>query len=196
MRIVGGRFRGRKLVAPADRRIRPTADRVRESLFDMLASRQAIESLRVIDLFAGTGALGLEAASRGASFVLFVENSAASRGVIRENIEALGLGGTARIFRRDATSLGQAGTMDCFDVAFADPPYGKNLGERAALALARGKWLRPGATLVLEEAAANAPRHLPDFELEDQRRYGDTTIGFFRYEPDCSQPSENDETLM
>lgn len=180
MRIVGGELRGRILASPKSSAIRPTTDRTRESLFNILASRIEFAGLRVIDLFAGTGALGFEAVSRGAAFVLFVEDSVEGRGLLRANIETLGLTGRARIFRRDATRLGPVGTMESFDLAFADPPYGLGLGEKAAAALVTGGWLKPGALLVLEEERRHAPAALPDFELEDRREFGDTVLGFFR----------------
>lgn len=179
MRIVGGELRGRPVATPRGNAIRPTTDRTRESLFNMLASRLDLEGVRVLDLFAGTGALGLEALSRGASFVLFVDNSAEARGLIRDNIEALGVSARARLFRRDAASLGQCGTMAPFDLAFADPPYGKGLAERAAHELAAGGWLKPGAMLIVEEAHQSAPSALDGFELAEQRRFGETVIGFF-----------------
>ncbi len=179
MRIVAGKFRGRPIASPSDASIRPTADRTRESVFNMLASRGRIDGARVIDLFAGTGALGLEAMSRGASFTLFIEESAQGRGLLRTNIESLGLQGSTKIFRRDATDLGVPGTMEPFDLAFADPPYGKGLGERAAASLATGGWLKPGALLLLEERAANAPSALAGFGLLEQRQFGETVIGFF-----------------
>jgi 16S rRNA (guanine966-N2)-methyltransferase len=181
MRIVAGRFRGRAIAAPSDFSIRPTSDRTREAVFNMLAARDRIEGARVIDLFAGTGALGLEAMSRGSSFALFIEESAQGHGLLRANIEALGLQGSTRIFRRDATDLGIPGTMEPFDLAFADPPYGKGLGERAATSLATGGWLKQGAMLVLEERASSAPSALEGFTLMEQRRFGDTTIGFFMF---------------
>lgn len=179
MRIVAGRFRGRPLAAPKSDAIRPTADRTRESLFNILAARAGMDGLRVIDLFAGTGALGLEAMSRGTAFALFVETSAEGRALLRTNIEAFGLQGATKLFRRDATDLGAPGTMEPFDLAFADPPYGKGLGERAAASLLAGGWLRPGALLALEERTDAAPATLPGYETLDTRRFGETTIGIF-----------------
>ena len=145
----------------------------------MLSARSTLEGARVIDLFAGTGALGLEALSRGASFGLFVEESVEGRGLLRNNIEAFGLQGVARIFRRDATDLGHPGTMEPFDVAFADPPYGKGLGEKAAACLLSGGWLKSGAVLVLEERGDAAPQSIAGYERLDSRRFGDTVVGFF-----------------
>ena len=138
MRIVGGRLRGRLLAAPASQAIRPTADRLRESLFNILvhAYGDPITDARVLDLFAGTGALGLEALSRGAAFALFIDEGAEARALLRENVATLGLGGTTRIFRRDATKLGAAHPIEPFSVAFLDPPYGRGLAEQA-LASAR-----------------------------------------------------------
>jgi 16S rRNA (guanine966-N2)-methyltransferase len=180
MRIVAGRFRGKQLLSPADDSIRPTADRVRESVFNILASRlgPSLDGLRVLDLFAGTGALGLEALSRGAATVVFVDTGVEARGLIRDHIEAFGAGGIARLLRRDATSLGPAGTMGPVDLVFLDPPYGKGLGEQALLALRDGGWLKPDTVLVLEEGA-DIPLHLPQgFTVDDRREYGAATVHF------------------
>ena len=156
MRIVGGRLRGRVLAAPKSQAIRPTADRLREALFNILvhAYGDPVSGARVLDLFAGTGALGLEALSRGAAFALFVDDGAEARALLRENVAALGLGGVSRIFRRNAAKLGAAHPLAPFSLAFLDPPYGRALAE-AALASARaGGWLIPGALAVVEEAAS------------------------------------------
>ena len=178
MRIVGGEFRGRPLATPRSNAIRPTTDRTREALFNILAHRFAdrLDGARVLDLFAGTGALGLEALSRGASFCLFVEESAEGRGLIRDNVESFGLTGRSKIFRRDATALGEAGTMQPFGLLFADPPYGKGLGERALRSARDGGWLLPGALCVVEEAAAAAFAPAGGFAVIDERGYGDTVI--------------------
>ena len=155
MRVVGGRLRGRALAGPKSQDIRPTADRLRESLFNILvhAFDDPVTGARVLDLFAGTGALGIEAISRGAAFVLFVDEGAEARALLRENVAALGLGGASRIFRRDATKLGDAHPVPPFSLAFLDPPYGQGLAT-AALASARaGGWLTPDALVVVEEAA-------------------------------------------
>jgi 16S rRNA (guanine966-N2)-methyltransferase len=180
MRIVGGEFRGRPIAGPRNDAIRPTTDRTREAVFNVLAHRFAgrLEGARVIDLFAGTGALGLEALSRGAAHSLFIEESAEGRGLIRTNIEALGLQGRTKIFRRDATRLGEAGTIPPFDLLFADPPYGKGLGERALQAARAGGWLKSGALCVLEEQASAAFDPGPGFSIADERNYGDTVIRF------------------
>ncbi|MFT3732045.1 MAG: 16S rRNA (guanine(966)-N(2))-methyltransferase RsmD [Hyphomicrobium sp.] len=183
MRVVAGRFRGRALQVPDDMSIRPTSDRVRESLFNILAHGVegfSLNGARVIDLFAGTGALGIEAVSRGAAYCLFVEDAPEARALIRKNVEALGLTGETRIFRRDATDLGPAGNMEPYDLAFLDPPYGKGLGEKALAVLAEGKWLSPGAIAVLEERAGTAVAIPAAFELLDTRAYGDTEIRFLR----------------
>jgi 16S rRNA (guanine966-N2)-methyltransferase len=180
MRIVGGAFRGRSLATPRSNSIRPTTDRTREAVFNVLAHRFAsrLEGARVLDLFAGTGALGLEALSRGASFSLFVEESAEGRGLIRENVEAFGLQGRTKVFRRDATRLGEVGTMQPFDLLLADPPYGKDFASKALAAARAGGWLRQGALCVVEEATGAPFEAGPDFALLDSRGYGDTIIRF------------------
>jgi 16S rRNA (guanine966-N2)-methyltransferase len=180
MRIVAGKFRGKQLSSPEDDSIRPTADRVRESVFNILASRLGpnFAGLRVLDLFAGTGALGLEALSRGASNLVFVDTGAEARGLIRDHIEAFGAGGVAKLLRRDATALGPAGTMGPVDLVFLDPPYGKGLGERALIALKGGGWLKPETVLVLEESS-DVTLNLPDgFALDDRREYGAAAAHF------------------
>jgi 16S rRNA (guanine966-N2)-methyltransferase len=180
MRVVGGRFRGRPLVGPRSNAIRPTSDRLRQSLFNILAHSYALPQAdtRVLDLFAGMGALGLEALSRGAAQALFVETGVEGRSLIRTNMEAFGLNGVARILRRDATMLGNAGTIAPFDLVFLDPPYGKGLGEKALASAAAGAWLKPGALCVLEELAAATIETPPAFEILDRRRSGDTQLIF------------------
>jgi 16S rRNA (guanine966-N2)-methyltransferase len=185
MRIVGGKFRGRTLAAPESQSIRPTTDRVRESLFNILSHTDGFEfdGARVLDLFAGTGALGIEALSRGAKFCLFVDEGAEARGLIRDNMEVLALNGCSKLFRRDATGLGPTGTMGEFDLVFADPPYRKGLGEKALQSAAEGGWLKPGALIVLEEAA-DVPVNLPQgFAAFDERIYGETIIRLVRWLP-------------
>jgi 16S rRNA (guanine966-N2)-methyltransferase len=182
MRIVGGEFRGRSLAAPGSNDIRPTSDRLRQTLFDILmhAYPDHIRGARVLDLFAGTGALGLESLSRGAAYALFVEAGVEARGLIRRNIEALGLTGRTRVFRRDATRLGDAGTVPPFDLVFCDPPYGKGLGEEALTSAYAGRWLNPGAICVLEESAKASIEAIDGFEQFEERRIGDSQILFFR----------------
>ena len=160
MRIVGGRLRSRPLAAPKTQAIRPTSDRLRESLFNVLAHAYGdpVTGARVLDLFAGTGALGIEALSRGASFALFVDDGAEARALLRENVAALGLGGTTRIFRRDATKLGPAHPIEPFSLVFLDPPYGQGLAERALASALDGGWLAPGALIVVEEASSPPSR--------------------------------------
>lgn len=178
VRIVGGKFSGRNLATPSDQAIRPTTDRTRESLFNILASRKDHfwDGMRVLDLFAGTGALGIEALSRGARACTFVEQSVEGRGLIHKNIENFGLQGIARILRRDATHLGHVGTMQPFDIVFADPPYNHGLGEQAFIAAVEGGWVTPDALFVLEESQ-EATIHLPEiFKLDDKRHYGGTII--------------------
>ncbi len=184
MRIVAGKFRGRALAAPENESLRPTSDRVRESVFNILAHGIAgfeLAGARVIDLFAGTGALGLEAMSRGASYCLFVEDNADARALIRTNVEVFGLTGETRIFRRDATDLGPAGNKDRYSLAFLDPPYGKGLGEKALAILSQGKWLTRGAVCVLEERAGTNVTLPPEYDLLDTRTYGDTEIRLLKF---------------
>lgn len=180
MRIVAGKFRGKTLLSPKDESIRPTADRVREAVFNILASRMgpSLEGKRVLDLFAGTGALGLEALSRGAANVVFVDNGAEARGLIRDHIEAFGAGGLTKLLRRDATDLGPAGTLGPFDLIFLDPPYGKGLGERALLSARAGSWIAPGATIVLEEGSDIALELPQGFTVDDRREYGAAAVSF------------------
>lgn len=182
MRVVGGRFRGRPLAGPHSDAIRPTSDRMRESLFNILAHTYGLpeETTRVLDLFAGTGALGLEALSRGAQSVLFLETGVEARALIRRNIEALGLTGSARIFRRDATKPGSAGTIPPFDLVFCDPPYRKGLGETALAAIRAGGWLKPGALCILEEAADADVGAPGGFEELDRRVAGETQLLFLK----------------
>ena len=184
MRIVAGKFRGARIEAPKGLATRPTSDRVRQALFNVLehgASGFDFADARVLDLFAGSGALGLEALSRGARFSLFVEESAEARAAIRRNVEALGLTGATKIWRRDATKLGPAGTLQPFDLVFCDPPYGRGLGERALAAAAEGGWVHAGAIAVLEERANAELALLAPFREIDRRRYGDTAILIARH---------------
>ena len=180
MRIVGGRLGGRTLAGPKSQAIRPTSDRLRESLFNILAHGHGdpVTGARVLDLFAGTGALGLEAMSRGARFALFIDDGAEARALMRQNVEALGLGGVTRIFRRDATKLGAAHPVEPFSLAFLDPPYWHGLAERALASLRAGGWLTPDALVIVEEAADAAFKVPEGFAEIDRRRYDDTEFTF------------------
>jgi len=183
MRVVGGRLRGRTLSGPKSNAIRPTADRLRESLFNILrhAYGDPIAGARVLDLFAGTGAFGIEAASRGAAFVLFVDDGAEARALIRENIAALGLGGSTRIFRRDATRLGAAHPLEPFTLAFLDPPYGRDLAAKALAAARDGGWLSPEALVIVEEATKARFAAPSGFTEIERRAYDDTELIFLRF---------------
>lgn len=183
MRVVGGRFRGRALATPEHEGLRPTSDRVRESIFNILAHSIddfTLQGARVIDLFAGTGALGIESVSRGAAYCLFVEESVEARALIRRNIETLGLTGETRIFRRDATDLGPAGNMQPYGLAFLDPPYGKGLAQRGLACLAECNWLAPGAICVVEDRAGEALTGPTGYLLLDTRTWGETQVHFLR----------------
>jgi 16S rRNA (guanine966-N2)-methyltransferase len=184
MRIVAGQFRGRPLAAPEGTRTRPTSDRVREAIFNILEhgiADFAFSGLRVLDLFAGTGALGLEALSRGAAFCLFVEDDAAARGLIRRNIETLGLTGATKVFRRDAGNLGQAGDRGNFGLVFLDPPYEQGLAQRALISAAAGGWLAPSAVAVIEDSRRTAMALPQGFAALEQRTWGDTQVLFARF---------------
>jgi 16S rRNA (guanine966-N2)-methyltransferase len=179
MRIVAGKFRGASLEAPKGLATRPTSDRVRQALFNVLEhgpARFEFEGARVLDLFAGTGALALEALSRGARYAVLIEDAAAARATIRRNVEALSLTGVTKIWRRDATRLGEAGMLQPFDLIFCDPPYGKGLGEQALASAAAGGWVGKDAIAVLEERADSEIAWPPLFQEIDRRRYGDTVV--------------------
>jgi 16S rRNA (guanine966-N2)-methyltransferase len=191
VRIVGGRLRGRLLEAPASRAIRPTSERLRESIFDILIHRHAgvVEGARVVDLFAGSGALGIEALSRGAKFALFVDNGPEARALLRANVEAFALGGVTRIWRADATLLGKAPAGPPFTLAFLDPPYEKGLAGPALAGLVEGGWLASGALVVVEESAEaeiGAPTAL---RIVDERVYGETKVVFLAYGDEGFRPS-------
>jgi 16S rRNA (guanine966-N2)-methyltransferase len=189
LRIIAGRFRGRPLAAPGATgggaaHLRPTSDRVREALFNLLAHGDygippPPQGRRVLDLFAGTGALGFEALSRGARDAVFVDDFASARALVRENAETLGLTGQVKIWRRDATQLGPC-RGEPFDLIFADPPYGTDLGPKALESAHLGGWVAPGAIIVLEGAADDPLPEAGWLESADARSYGDTRIAIFR----------------
>ncbi len=183
MRVVGGRLRSRPLAGPKSAGIRPTGDRLREALFNVLVHSYGdpVSGARVLDLFAGTGALGIEAVSRGAAYALFVDDGVEARALLRANIETLGLGGVTRIFRRDATKLGPCHPLEPFSLVFLDPPYGKGLAEKALVSAHAGDWLQPEALVVVEEAA-DAGFAAPDgFEELERRNYDDTQLVILRH---------------
>ena len=177
MRIIAGEARGRKLAplgkGDAEAQLRPTSDRVRESLFSMLASLDVIDGAEVLDLFAGTGALGLEAVSRGAARARFVENGRVALALLDQNIVLTGAGARSEVLRRDACSLGQVGGVPA-TLVFLDPPYGRQMGEGALTSAIKGGWIAPGALVVWEESAPIIPP--PGMIRRDRRRYGDTQI--------------------
>lgn len=184
MRITGGTYRGRQLAAPRDQSVRPTSDRTRQAIFNMLRHKDfdvgfTLEGARVLDLFAGTGALGIEALSHGARWCLLVDDSAESRALQRQNIEALGLTGATRIWRRDATDLGSIGPAagGPFELVFLDPPYRKEMIPKALASLKAGGWLADKALLVAE-TDVNEPLDAPGYTLLDERDYGETRVRF------------------
>ena len=182
MRVVGGKLRSRPIAGPKSDAVRPTSDRLREALFNILTHSYGdpVTGARVLDLFAGTGALGIEAISRGADYALFVDEGVEARALLRDNVESLGLGGVTRIFRRDASKLGPAHPLDPFSLIFLDPPYGKGLAEKSLISARDGGWLMPEALLVVEEAA-DAGFKTPEGFIElERRRYDDTEFTFIR----------------
>jgi 16S rRNA (guanine966-N2)-methyltransferase len=188
MRITGGVFRSRVLVAPPGSATRPTSDRVREALFSILTARRALAGARVLDLYAGTGALAIEALSRGAARATLVESKRAALAAIRANIEALGIGERVLVVpstvERAALRVAENGP---FDVVFADPPYADVDSAASVLAsLAAAKAFGKGATVILEHAAGRTPS-VAGLPPPDARRYGDTTLSFFLCERECDQ---------
>jgi 16S rRNA (guanine966-N2)-methyltransferase len=180
VRIIGGKSRGLHLApvgeGDATAHLRPTSDRVREAIFNLLINGgygNPVQDARVLDLFAGTGALGLEALSRGAARVAFVDDGTAARALLRRNIELMRAMGSTAVWRRDATAMGP-NRGPGFGLVFLDPPYGKGLGERALASCVAGGWLSPQAMIVWEESTAPLPPQ--GFDLLDQRKYGDTII--------------------
>jgi 16S rRNA (guanine966-N2)-methyltransferase len=182
VRIVAGRHKGRTLLGPRSNAIRPTSDRMRESLFNVLqhAYDDAVTGARVLDLFAGTGALGLEALSRGAAYAGFVDIGTEARGLIRANIEALGVAGITGLMKRDATKLGSVAPNQPFSLVFCDPPYGRALGEQALHSALSGGWMMPDALIVLEERADMTVALGDGFDLLERRLAGETQLLFAR----------------
>jgi 16S rRNA (guanine966-N2)-methyltransferase len=155
---------------------------LREALFNILTHSYGdpVAGARVLDLFAGTGALGIEAISRGADYALFVDEGVEARALLRDNVESLGLGGVTRIFRRDASRLGPAHPLDPFSLVFLDPPYGKGLAEKSLISARDGGWLMPEALLVVEEAADPGFKAPDGFAELERRRYDDAEFTFVR----------------
>lgn len=178
MRIVAGKFRGKQLDTPKTDAIRPTADRVREAVFSIIGSRIGpnLDGVHVLDLFAGTGAMGLEALSRGAAHCIFVDTGIAARGLIRGHIESFGLGGQTKLLKRDATDLGPVERLKPADLVFADPPYGQGLGEKALISARAGGWIASGAMVVLEERKDVEIAAPEGFEIVDRREYADMAV--------------------
>jgi 16S rRNA (guanine966-N2)-methyltransferase len=185
MRIVSGKHKGRAIRTPEGQTTRPTSDRARQSIFNVLehaAWSRPLEGARVIDAFAGSGALGLEAMSHGAAFCLFVETDAAARGAIRDNIETLQLFGSTRIHRRSATDLGgkPAGLGAPFDLVFLDPPYRHGLVPLALDQLIKGEWVTADALAIAETGSDEDAPVTEGWELLDERTYGAARVSFLR----------------
>lgn len=182
MRIVGGRLKGRNIVAPAGRKTRPTSDQARESVFNILSHADwapPLEGALIADIFAGSGALGLEAISRGAEHCLFVDQDPAARAAIRENVEAMGLFGCTRIFRRDATRLKipPSNLRGPFTHVFLDPPYNQSLSEPAVRSLIRQGLVAEDGVFIIEESA-EAELKLGELEVLDERVWGAAKVMF------------------
>ena len=185
MRIVAGQYRGRAIVTPEGQNTRPTSDRARQAIFNVLEHApwaEGLDEARVIDLYAGSGALGFEALSRGAAFCLFVDTDDGARGAIRENMDAYGLFGRCRVHRRSATDLGPrpGSAGEAFTLAFLDPPYAKGLGEQTLARLLEGDWLAPGAIVVFERGSDEPEIDTPGYERLDARDYGAARVLFLR----------------
>jgi len=185
MRIVAGKFKGRPLNAPKGANTRPTSDKARQALFNVLEHASwapSLDGARIVDLFAGSGALGFEAMSRGGAFCLFVDNDASARGAIRDNIEALQLFGNTRLHRRSATDLGEkpAKLGNPFNLVFLDPPYGKDLAPPALSGLINGQWITEDALAVLEVASNEGVAALPGWESVDERIWGAAKVVFLK----------------
>lgn len=187
MRVVGGRLKGLALAGPKGGAIRPTSDRLREAVFNILVHSHGdpVSGARVLDLCAGTGAMGIEALSRGARSAVFIDISAEARAIIRRNLEAAGIMGLARISKRDAAHLGPAGAQGGFTLVFLDPPYGKRLAAQALRSLVKGEWLADGALVVVEEAADAALDVPAGYSGMETRDYGDTRVHMLRFRPDA-----------
>lgn len=188
MRIVAGSLKGRSIVTPEGQGTRPTSDRARQAVFNVLehaAWAEPLDGMRVMDLYAGSGALGFEAISRGAAFALFVETDEEARGAIRENADAYGVMGRSRVHRRSAIDLGSRPGSDgeAFDLAFLDPPYRKGLGEQTLARLLEGGWLKPGALVVFERGSDEPEIDTPGYERLDARNYGAARVLFLRAGP-------------
>ena len=185
MRIVAGSLKGRAILAPEGQNTRPTSDRARQAIFNVLEHAswgESLHEMRVMDIYAGSGALGFEALSRGAAFALFVEIDDGARGVIRENMDAYGLFGRGRVHRRSAIDLGErpGSVGEAFDLAFLDPPYAKGLGEQTLERLREGQWLKPGAIVVFERGSDEPDIDTPGYERLDARDYGAARVLFLR----------------
>lgn len=186
MRIVAGSLKGRAIVAPEGQGTRPTSDRARQAIFNVLEhaawAEDVLDGARVIDLYAGSGALGYEAISRGAAFCLFVETDDGARGAIRENMDAYGLFGRTRVHRRSATDLGPrpGSAGDAFTLAFLDPPYAKGLGEQTLAKLLEGNWLAPEAVVIFERGSDEPEIETPGYERMDERDYGAARVLFLK----------------
>jgi 16S rRNA (guanine966-N2)-methyltransferase len=186
LRIIAGKYRGRKIETKENAKIRPTGAKARGAMFNILmhgefrgAEHSPLIDRRVVDVFCGTGALGLEALSRGAAHVTFVDQSAESISLVRANVSHMGETGNAQFIRTDSTSLPRA-HLEC-SLAFLDPPYGSGLAAKSLKSLDKNGWLKPGAIAVVETGAKEKFEAPEAYTLFDERKYGNTRIVFLRY---------------
>jgi len=189
MRIISGKFKGRVLTSLSginpELRLRPTSERAREAIFNILMhnSFTTLNGARILDLFAGTGALGLEALSRGAAHAIFIENNPEPRAIIRENIEKLGLTGQTNIYRRDASKLG-VNRAAPFDILFIDPPYDSDLLVPTLECLRTEKWISPSSLIITEFPASSPPSLDKTWTIVSQKKYGKSAIVFLQLQDD------------
>ncbi len=180
MRIIGGKFKGKKLISPSNNKIRPTSDRVREAIFNILSIKikNNFAAQNVLDLFAGSGALGLEAASRGANNIVFIDNGAHARSLIRRQIDNLALTNNVKLLGYDAANLRKNTKFPPFNLIFLDPPYQKGLGEKALISALKNGWIADKAMIIFEEQANKNIEFPEQFTISDRRKFGNSEIYF------------------
>lgn len=179
MRIVSGQYGGRRIQVPRGQSIRPTSDKVRGAIFNILGSRNVVADAVVMDVFCGTGALGLEALSRGARFCIFIDQNRESLEISRKNVHALGADRESRLILKDATRTGaRPEALESASLVFLDPPYHKNLLQPSLESLVSGGWLAPDAMIVCESEKSYTAGFPEKFVLEDERVYKDTKVSF------------------
>lgn len=191
MRIVAGKYGGRRLMVPKNRDIRPTSDKIRGAVMNMLRARDALSGVRVLDAFCGTGALGLESLSQGAAYCLFIDKARESIDLAQENAKALGALPESKFIVKDSARLGdRPETHQAFDLVFLDPPYNKDLVPEALKALHEGDWMHENAWIICETEKKFVGLSLPYIHIQDEKTYGDTKIILARYHTAIEQRQE------